>query len=168
MPSWMNCLHKTFTNSSTKGNIRLFIARLITNRPKVTMEILHNNSDFVVTMVKVFQPYAQFWLDPLIQLLITDDNKGMHYLVVEVTVTMLTWAQTAIPNVRHHSCIQYFKCCDNVIVQDRFMASRLLEFLMQNAGHSNRQIFKNNLEIIKTLVECWRNKLDIPTKYDHF
>lgn len=47
------------------------------------------------------------------------------------------------------------------------MASRLLEFLMQNAGHSNWQIFKNNLEIIKTLVECWRNKLDIPTKYDY-
>ena len=45
------------------------------------------------------------------------------------------------------------------------MASRLLEFLMQNASHSNRQIFKNNLEIIKTLVECWRNKLNIPTKY---
>ena len=45
------------------------------------------------------------------------------------------------------------------------MASRLLEYLMQDAGHANRQIFKNNLEIIKTLVECWRNKLDIPTKY---
>jgi len=46
------------------------------------------------------------------------------------------------------------------------MASHLLEFLMQNAGHTNRQIFKNNLEIIKTLVECWRSKLDVPTKYD--
>ena len=51
---------------------------------------------------------------------------------------------------------------------DQFMVSRLLEFLMQNAGHANRQIFKNNLEIIKTLVECWRNKLDVPTKYDYF
>ena len=47
------------------------------------------------------------------------------------------------------------------------MASRLLEYLMQNAGHSNWQVFKNNLEVIKTLVECWRNKLDIPTKYDY-
>ena len=47
------------------------------------------------------------------------------------------------------------------------MASRLLEFLMQNAGHNNWQVFKNNLEVIKTLVECWRNKLDIPTKYDY-
>lgn len=46
------------------------------------------------------------------------------------------------------------------------MASRLLEYLMQNTSHSSRQIFKNNLEIVKTLVECWRNKLDIPTKYD--
>lgn len=53
-------------------------------------------------MVKVFQPYARFWLDPLIQLLITSNNEGVHYLVVEVVVTMLTWAQTAIPDVRDH------------------------------------------------------------------
>ena len=58
--------------------------------------------DFFVAMVKVFQPYAQFWLEPLIQLLVTGDNEGVHYLVVEVVVTMLTWAQTAIPDVRHH------------------------------------------------------------------
>ena len=47
------------------------------------------------------------------------------------------------------------------------MASRLLEYLMENAGHNNWQVFKNNLEVIRTLVECWRNKLDIPTKYDY-
>ncbi|XP_065898419.1 DNA-dependent protein kinase catalytic subunit-like isoform X2 [Dysidea avara] len=133
MPSWMTCIHKTFTGSTTKKNVRLFIARLITNRPKV------------------FQPYAQFWLEPLTQLLVTGDNEGIHYLVVEVVVTMLTWAETTIPD-------------------DRFLASRLLEFLMQNAHHEHRRIFRNNLEIIKSLVECWRNKLDVPTKiiYQHF
>ena len=52
-------------------------------------------------MVKVFQPYARFWLEPLIQLLITGDSEGVHYLVVEVVVTMLTWTQTAIPDVSH-------------------------------------------------------------------
>ena len=59
----------------------------------------------LVTMVKVFQPYARFWLDPLIQLLVNGSNKGMHYLVVEVVVTMLTWAQTAIPDVSHYDII---------------------------------------------------------------
>ena len=50
----------------------------------------------------MFQPYARFWLEPLIQLLVTGgDNEGMHYLVVEVVVTMLTWAPTAIPDVSH-------------------------------------------------------------------
>ena len=43
------------------------------------------------------------------------------------------------------------------------MASRILEYLMQNAGHTNRQIFKN--KIIKTLVECWRNKLDSTVEF---
>ena len=59
-------------------------------------------------MVKVFQPYARFWLDPLIQLLVNSGNEGMHYLVVEVVVTMLTWAQTAIPDVSHNG-IHYYK-----------------------------------------------------------
>ena len=58
-----------------------------------------------LVMVKVFQPYARFWLDPLIQLLVNSSNEGMHYLVVEVVVTMLTWAQTSIPDVSHYGII---------------------------------------------------------------
>ena len=56
-------------------------------------------------MVKVFQPYAWFWLDPLIKLLVNSSNEGIHYLVVEVVVMMLTWAQTAIPDVSHYDII---------------------------------------------------------------
>ena len=51
----------------------------------------------------MFQPYAHFWLEPLTQLLVAEDNKGIHYLVVEVVVTMLTWAETAIPDVRQET-----------------------------------------------------------------
>ena len=63
--------------------------------------------ELAVAMVKVFQPYAQFWLEPLIQLLVNGSSEGVHYLVVEVVVTMLTWAQTAIPDVSHNG-IQYY------------------------------------------------------------
>ena len=64
--------------------------------------------ELTVAMVKVFQPYAQFWLEPLIQLLVSESNESVHYLVVEVVVTMLTWAQTAIPDVSHNG-VQYYK-----------------------------------------------------------
>ena len=49
-------------------------------------------------------------------------------------------------------------------VVDRAMASRLLEFLMENCHHTNRSVLKNNLEVIKTLVEVWKDRIDVPTK----
>ena len=49
-------------------------------------------------------------------------------------------------------------------LQDEYLANRLLEYLMEHSHHDNRSVFRNNLEIIKTLVECWREKLQGPTK----
>ena len=37
MPSWMLPLHKKMTESRTGRNVKLFIVRLITNRPKVSV-----------------------------------------------------------------------------------------------------------------------------------
>ena len=43
------------------------------------------------------------------QLILSSSNRhggeGMHYFVVDVVVTMLSWVSTAIPDVR--SCIHY-------------------------------------------------------------
>ncbi len=35
MPPWMGLLHKKMSEATTERNVRLFIARLIVNRPKV-------------------------------------------------------------------------------------------------------------------------------------
>ena len=83
-------------------------------------------------------------MDPFIQLLVNSSNEGMHYLVVKVVMMMLTWAQTAIPDVSHYEIISTAMILYCV---GSFMASRLLEYLMQNAGHANQQIFKNDFEI---------------------
>ena len=83
MPSWMAALHKSFNDGRTHKNIRLFITRLIVNRSKV------------------FQPYARFWLVPLTQLVISGDSGGvgLHYFVVDVMVTILSWSTTAVLEV---------------------------------------------------------------------
>ena len=39
---------------------------------------------------------------------------------------------------------------------------------MHNCHHDNRSIFRNNLEIIKTMLELWRDRLQAPTKYNTF
>lgn len=45
------------------------------------------------------------------------------------------------------------------------LANRLLYFLMKYVFHPKRAVFRHNLEIIKTLVECWKECLSIPYRY---
>lgn len=46
--------------------------------------------------------------------------------------------------------------------KDEVLANRLLEFLMKHSFHSKRAVFRHNLEIIRTLVECWKDCLHVP------
>lgn len=46
--------------------------------------------------------------------------------------------------------------------RDEVLANRLLEFLMKHSFHSKRAVFRHNLEIIRTLVECWKDCLHVP------
>ena len=46
--------------------------------------------------------------------------------------------------------------------RDEVLANRLLEFLMKHSFHTKRAVFRHNLEIIRTLVECWKDCLHVP------
>ncbi|XP_027746012.1 DNA-dependent protein kinase catalytic subunit isoform X2 [Empidonax traillii] len=131
LPLWMRFLHGKLGNPSVPLNIRLFIAKLIVNTEDV------------------FRPYAKQWLGPLLQLVVSGNNggEGIHYMVVEIVVTILSWTSVATPKGN---------------VKDEILANRLLEFLMKNAFHQKRAVFRHNLEIIKTVIECWKNCLSIP------
>ena len=181
-------------DTRTQHNVKLFLARLITNRPKVRERCSHVCSvcmqiwnapwdcTYVWCCLQIFQPYAKFWLPCLMELILNSrhSGEGMHYFVVDVVVTMLSWASTAIPDVRHSHSYQslvltscwstYLVVADRAwlslctCIQDSHLASRLLEYLMQNCHHDNRGVFRNNLEIVKTLIELWRDRLQAPTK----
>ncbi|KAM9024210.1 DNA-dependent protein kinase catalytic subunit [Ara ararauna] len=131
LPLWMKFLHGKLGNPSVPLNIRLFIAKLIVNTEDV------------------FRPYAKQWLGPLLQLVVSGNNggEGIHYMVVETVVTVLSWRSVATPKGG---------------IKDEILANRLLEFLMKNAFHPKRAVFRHNLEIIKTVIECWKNCLSIP------
>nr|XP_033789602.1 DNA-dependent protein kinase catalytic subunit isoform X2 [Geotrypetes seraphini] len=131
LPLWMKFLHDKLGNTSAPLNVRLFIAKLIANTEEV------------------FRPYAKQWLGPLLQLLVSGNNggKGIHYMVVEIVVTVLSWTNVATPAG---------------LAKDEILANRLLEFLMTHAFHEKRAVFRHNLEIIKTVVECWKDCLSIP------
>lgn len=54
---------------------------------------------------KIFEPYAKFWLNPLMELILQMKEKeqpgteGINYFIVDLVVTMLSWSTTAIPEV---------------------------------------------------------------------
>ncbi|XP_022110985.1 DNA-dependent protein kinase catalytic subunit-like isoform X2 [Acanthaster planci] len=118
---------------------------------KLTSQSTHVNiklfiARLIINNNEVFTPYARFWLSGLLQLLISGNTggEGIHYMVVDVVVVLLGWVTVAIP-------------------EDKRLANRLLEFLMHFCHHSNRQVLRNNLEMIKTLVECWKEIISVPT-----
>ncbi|XP_006880480.1 PREDICTED: DNA-dependent protein kinase catalytic subunit-like isoform X2 [Elephantulus edwardii] len=131
LPLWMKFLHDKLANPSVPLNIRLFLAKLVINAEEV------------------FRPYAKHWLSPLLQLVVSENNGGVgiHYMVVEIVVTLLSWTSIATPVG---------------MPKDEILANRLLHFLMKHVFHQKRAVFRHNLEIIKTVVECWRDCLSIP------
>ncbi|XP_063779765.1 DNA-dependent protein kinase catalytic subunit [Pseudophryne corroboree] len=139
LPPWMKFLHMKLGNPSTPLNVRLFISKLIVNTEEV------------------FRPYAKFWIGPILQLIVSGNNggTGIHYMVVETVVILLSWSSIATPTGT---------------AKDEILANRLLEFLMTYAFHEKRAVYRHNLEIIKTVLECWKDCLCIPYKliYDGF
>uniref|UniRef100_A0A8D1F779 DNA-dependent protein kinase catalytic subunit n=1 Tax=Sus scrofa TaxID=9823 RepID=A0A8D1F779_PIG len=131
LPPWMKFLRDKLGNPSVSLNIRLFLAKLVINAEEV------------------FRPHAKHWLGPLLQLVVSENNggDGIHYMVVEIVATVLSWTGIATPAG---------------VPKDEVLANRLLHFLMKHVFHPKRAVFRHNLEIIKTLVECWKDCLSVP------
>ncbi|XP_068603907.1 DNA-dependent protein kinase catalytic subunit [Brachionichthys hirsutus] len=106
-------------------------------------------SKLIINTEEVFRPYAKHLLGPLLQLVVSGNNggEGIHFMVVDIVVTVLSWTSRANPKGNP---------------RDEVLANRLLEFLMRNCFHSKRAVFRHNLEIIRTLVECWKDCLHVP------
>ncbi|XP_077410583.1 DNA-dependent protein kinase catalytic subunit isoform X2 [Vanacampus margaritifer] len=106
-------------------------------------------SKLIINTEEVFRPYAKHWLGPLLQLVVSGSNggEGIHFMVVDIVVTVLSWTSLARPKGN---------------VRDEVLANRLLEFLMKHSFHPRRSVFRHNLEIIRTLVECWKECLFVP------
>ncbi|KAM6908435.1 DNA-dependent protein kinase catalytic subunit [Lycodopsis pacificus] len=114
-------------------------------------------SKLIINTEEVFRPYAKHWLGPLLQVVVSGNNggEGIHFMVVDIIVTVLSWTSLVSPKGNP---------------RDEVLANRLLEFLMKHSFNSKRAVFRHNLEIIRTLVECWKDCLHVPYSliYDRF
>ncbi|XP_041924731.1 DNA-dependent protein kinase catalytic subunit isoform X1 [Alosa sapidissima] len=117
--------------------------------PSTALNIRLFIAKLIINTEEVFRPYAKHWLGPLLQLVVSGNNggEGIHFMVVDIVVTVLSWTSLATPKGN---------------TKDEVLANRLLEFLMRNSFNQKRPVFRHNLEIIRTVVECWRDCLHVP------
>nr|XP_042898800.1 DNA-dependent protein kinase catalytic subunit isoform X2 [Parasteatoda tepidariorum] len=100
---------------------------------------------FITNNAELFQPYAEFLMGPILNLIVLGTaGFSLNYFILDVIITTLSWASVAIPQGN-----------------DMLKASEVLKFVMMNIEHSRRDIFRNNLELVKTILECWKS-LKIP------
>ncbi|KAL2085629.1 hypothetical protein ACEWY4_018949 [Coilia grayii] len=117
--------------------------------PSTALNIRLFIAKLIINTEEVFRPYAKHWLGPLLQLVVCGSNggEGIHFMVVDIVVTVLSWTSLATPKGN---------------TKDEVLANRLLEFLMRNCFSPKRPVFRHNLEIIRTVVECWKDSLHMP------
>ncbi|CAF1392236.1 unnamed protein product [Adineta steineri] len=97
----------------------------------------------------IFKPYARYWLTPIIQMcnqMFEKSSDGLNTFLIDTIVVLLSWSSIAIPSE-----------LDATLVQ------RLLEYLFLNCTHKNSFVMKTNLDLIKKLVESWKDRIYTPT-----
>ena len=103
-----------------------------------------------IALLKVFEGYGSHWFSCLVDLIMSGSIKGppLNYFTVDLIVVMLSWSRSGIIPT------------DTVI--ERTMATSLFEFMIKNCSHSNRSVLKNNLQIVKTMLQVWKERLTVP------
>lgn len=97
-----------------------------------------------------FRHYAKRLTRALMKLLISDAfNQNIDAFVTFLVADLLEWHQT-------------YKIETDVEFN---MASSLVAQLMRHAWHERKAVFKKNLELIKCLVEIWKDHLLVPRQF---
>jgi len=97
----------------------------------------------------IFKAYARYWLTPIIQLcnqIFEKSSECLNTFILDTIVVMLSWHSIAIPNEI-----------------DRQSVQRLFEYLFMYCSHKNSAVMKSNLDLIKKLVESWKERISAPT-----
>mgnify|MGYP001104611591 CR=1 FL=1 len=155
MPPWMKEFHSKMNNRETPINIRMFIGKVVINR------------------AHVFEPYSAHWWRPLAMMTIDAARfgPGIHYVIQDFCAVLIAWSTPAAAPSEGGAAeagAQAERTYPPIVpksqYEDQILASDLIRFLMSNCHHPKKAILRNNLEIIKCLVENWREALVISTR----
>jgi hypothetical protein len=74
-------------------------------------------------------------------------GRAPNYLLTDTVAMVVDW------------CSKVPSLCDTT---GHHQVSQLLDLLIRNVHHDRRDVFKHNLELIRTVVELWKPNFDIP------
>ncbi|CAO1438484.1 unnamed protein product [Diamesa serratosioi] len=143
-------LNKLTSTNNTQDNWSVHLARAVEDPSQ------HKNVRIFLGKViennrKVFTKHAKVLLGPIMSLIV-DKIAGttMNFFITDLIAMLLSWSHVYIPTTLNE--IEF--------------ARLVLEFLMENAYHETKEVFKMNLELIKKIVELWKSILEnkIPTQ----
>uniref|UniRef100_A0A0P4W3R0 non-specific serine/threonine protein kinase n=1 Tax=Scylla olivacea TaxID=85551 RepID=A0A0P4W3R0_SCYOL len=97
---------------------------------------------------RVFAPYAVHFINPVLTCLV-DGTTGdrINYFFSDLIVMVMGWGKRAGSQ-------------DSTM--GRNMVSRVLRFLCSNTPHNRADVFRYNIDAVKSVVECWRAVLTVP------
>ncbi|PNF15874.1 hypothetical protein B7P43_G07978, partial [Cryptotermes secundus] len=104
----------------------------------------------ILNVESKFHPYAHHWMNSILKA-ITDGVVGRapNYLLSDTVAMLADWCRktTSLP-----------------AKSDHHLVSQLLYLLISKVHHDRRDVFKHNLELIRTVVELWKPNFDIPVQ----
>lgn len=120
---------------------------------KITDVYTHENVKLfiirgIVNSRHIFRSYAKFWYAPLIGFLVNSSLSRldtMDSFTLDLMVMLMSWHSVSLPQA-----------------SEKKLINRLFEALIRRCYHENRAILKNNLELIKTMTELWREFIEVP------
>lgn len=132
-PLWAKHLCRTLEDSTQPSNVRYFLAKLVDN------------------CRVYFKHYAITMTGPVLSFLEQEcaaqtEGKRLNFVFMDLTVTLLEWSDVYM--IRTEEEIR--------------SAKAVLKCLMENAWHERKEVFKHRLEVIRSLVETWRDIVPLP------
>ncbi|KAJ8918257.1 hypothetical protein NQ315_014127 [Exocentrus adspersus] len=98
-------------------------------------------------MIEIFNYYSKWFLEPLLQFVVdrcAGDN--LNYFITDVICILSKWSSNIVqPSDRE---------CK--------LANEMLLFLISNLSNERTDVFKYNLDLIKLIVESWKNYIEVP------
>ncbi|XP_065079037.1 DNA-dependent protein kinase catalytic subunit-like isoform X2 [Ochlerotatus camptorhynchus] len=95
------------------------------------------------------EPYASTLIPPLMQVIVDECiAPQLNTFVTDLIALVLEWSDVYQPTS----------------IDEISLASGVVKFVMRNCFHARREVFRLNLELVKSLVEQWKTVISVPVQ----